>query len=142
MTPYDEVFLPIIVFGLLISVVFSLFAGVKSGCLIPCVLLVGGTLALWAAMFFGSDMGYRAWQKSPDPPAEAFSDASVMGALLFGWFPSALFCLTVFAVVRVFRRVLHWANPDVYPSTAGKPNHSTISTAPVESVNPYESPRT
>ena len=85
-------------------------------------------------MFFGSDMGYRAWQEMPDPPDEAFSDASVLGALIFGWLPAGLFCLMVFAVVRGFRWLLHWANPDVSPSDLKVPAQ------PSESGNPYQSP--
>lgn len=138
MTPYHEVFLPIFLLGLLLAGTLSLFAGAKSGCLVPCFLLVGGTLALWAAMFFGSDMGYRAWQESPNPPDEAFSDASVLGALLFGWFPAGLFCLTVFAVVRAFCWLRRWANPDVYP--IAKTNLTNPTVLP-ESNNPYQSPR-
>lgn len=141
MTTYHEVFLPIFLLGLLVAGALSLFAGAKSGCLVPCFLLVGGTLALWAAMFFGSDMGYRAWQKSPNPPDEAFSDASVLGALLFGWFPAGLLCLTVFAVVRALRWLLHWATPDVYPSVRRNSTSSTVLTESAGSNNPYQSPR-
>lgn len=70
----------------------------------------------------------------PDPPAEAFNDASVVGALILGWFPGGLFCLIVFALVRGTRWLLHWANPDVYPYEPKRVSR------PVESGNPYQGP--
>ena len=91
MTPYDETFLPIFLMGCFVAVITSFVAGRMSGCLIPGVLLCIGVLAFWAAVFIGSDMGYRAWQSMPDPPDEAFSDASVLGALVLGWFPGLIF---------------------------------------------------
>ena len=134
MTLFDEVFLPIFFLGVLTAGTLFLLAGVKSGCAFPGFLLIGGTLALWAAMFFGSDMGYRAWQEMPGPPDEAFGDASILGALIFGWLPAGLFCLMVYAVVRGFRGMLHWAGPDAYPDNTPKMSQ------PTESGNPYQSP--
>jgi hypothetical protein len=134
MTPYEEVFLPIFLLGCLIAATASFFAGRLSGCVWPGALLVIGVLVLWAALFIGSDMGYRAWQSTPDPPREAFSDASVVGALVFGWFPGAGFCLAVFGLVRATRWILHWANPDVFPKDA-KPAPPTVETG-----NPYQTP--
>ena len=136
MTPYNEVFLPICLLGCFIAAIASSFAGRLSGCVWPCALLFIGVLALWAALFIGSDMGYRAWQSMPDPPREAFSDASVVGALVLGWFPSAVFCLAVFGLVRGIKWVSHWANPDVFP-TGVKP-----APPPVETGNPYQGPNT
>jgi len=134
MTPYHETFLPIFLLGCVIAAVASFFAGRMSGCVWPGVLLVVGVLAFWSAVFIGSDMGYRAWQSMPDPPRVAFSDASVVGALVFGWLPGGMFCLTVFGLVRAVRWLLHWANPDVFPR-AEKP----VSPA-VETGNPYQGP--
>ena len=74
----------------------------------------------------------------PDPPDEAFSDASVLGALVGGWVPGVLFCLTVFGVTRGFRWFLHWANPDVFPwdtKPVAKPDAK-----PIETGNPYQGP--
>ena len=93
-----------------------------------------GVVAFWSAVFVGSDLGYRAWQSMPDPPEEAFSDASALGALVFGWVPGGFFCLTVFALVRGVRWLLHWANPDVFPKDS-KPAQK-----PVETGNPYQTP--
>ncbi|MEZ6136543.1 MAG: hypothetical protein R3C53_16730 [Pirellulaceae bacterium] len=141
MTPFDETFLPIFMLGLLVAGILSLIAGARSGCAFPGFLLIGGTLTLWAAMFFGSDMGYRAWQEMPDPPDEAFSDASVLGTLVLGWFPAGIFCLMVFAVVRGFRWLLHWANPDVYPGVSRQASKNPVPAEQIESGNPYQSPR-
>ncbi len=140
MTPYHEVFVPIFLLGILIAGALSLFAGMRSGCLLPGILLVGGTLALWAAIFGGADMGYRAWQKMPDPPDEAFSDASVLGAFILGWLPASMFCIFIFGTVRSFRWLLHWANPDVFPRQDTAPV-ATAPEEPTDSKNPYQSPR-
>ena len=134
MTPYHEYFIPIFSLGCLIAAFAAIFAGRMSGCLLPGVLLVGAVLVFWGAMFVGTDMGYRAWQSMPDPPDEAFSDASAVGALILGWLPGALFCLTIFGTVRAIRWLLHWANPDVFPANA-----ETVS-KPVETGNPYQGP--
>lgn len=133
MTPYHEVFLPILLLGCLIAGTLSLAAGTRSGCLVPGLLVLIGVIVVWAALFFGSDMGYRAWQSMPDPPDEAFSDASVLGALVLGWLPGLVFCSSVFGVARGFRWFLHWANPDVFPGNA-PPGKVT------ETGNPYQSP--
>jgi hypothetical protein len=50
----------------------------------------------------------------PDAPSEAFSDASASGALIFGWLPGGIFCLTVFGFARGARWLLHWANPELF----------------------------
>ncbi|MDG1873911.1 MAG: hypothetical protein P8J27_08365 [Mariniblastus sp.] len=134
MTPYDETFLPIFILGCVLGAVASFFAGRLSGCVLPGALLAIGILAVWSAVFIGSDMGYRAWQSMPDPPREAFSDASVVGALVFGWLPGGMFCLTVFGLVRGITWLLHWANPDVFPRKAEPIPPST------ETGNPYQTP--
>ena len=120
MTPYHEYFLPIFLAGCLIAAVTSFVAGWMSGYVWPAVLLTLGVVAFWFAAFIGADIGYRAWQSIPDPPKEAFSDASVLGALVLGWLPGTVFCLTIFAMVRGFRWLLHWANPDVFSINAGR----------------------
>lgn len=134
MTPYHEYFIPIFLLGCLLAAIASFFAGRMSGCILPGTLLMIGVLAFWSALFVGSDLGYRAWQSMPDPPEEAFSDASALGALVFGWFPGGLFCLTIFALVRAGRWLLHWANPDVFPKDS-KPAQKSVETG-----NPYQTP--
>jgi hypothetical protein len=134
MTPYHEIFVPIFLLGCSIAATASFFAGRLSGCVWPAVLLIAGVLAFWAAVFIGSDLGYRAWQSMPDPPDEAFSDASAVGALVLGWLPGGIFCLTIFGLVRVVRWILRWANPGVF-QTDPKPVRD-----PVETRNPYQSP--
>ncbi|MFT5302933.1 MAG: hypothetical protein ACI814_003750 [Mariniblastus sp.] len=134
MTAYHENFLPIFLLGCVIAVVASLFAGRISGCVWPGVLLIIGVLAFWSGVFIGSDMGYRAWQSMPDPPEEAFSDASVVGALVFGWLPGGMLCLTVFGLVRGIIWLLHWANPDVFPKETKRVQ------PPIETGNPYQGP--
>lgn len=100
----------------------------------PGILLVVGVLAFWAGVFIGSDLGYRAWQTMPNPPEEAFSDASALGALVFGWLPGGIFCLAIFGLVRGIRWLLHWANPDEFPDS------STPTPQPIETGNPYQGP--
>lgn len=135
MTPYHETFLPIFVTGCLIATVASCFAGRLSGCFAPLLLLVGGILSFWAGLFFGSDMGYRAWQSMPDPPEEAFSDASVLGALIFGWVPGVIFCLTFFSLVRAIQWYMRRANPPVVPEEIVE-----LVSPPVETGNPFQGP--
>lgn len=138
MTPYDAYFIPIVLLGGLSAGIVSFVAGWMSGYLWPVVLLMIGTLAFWFALFLGSDLGYRAWQSMPDPPDEAFSDASVLGALVLGWFPGGIFCLTIFGLVRGMRRFLLWANPDVFQWEAThSPNPNS---KPIETGNPYQGP--
>ena len=134
MTPYHDVFVPIFLLGCLVAAVASGFAGRMSGCVWPGALLVIGVLAFWSAVFIGSDLGYRAWQSMPDPPDEAFSDASALGALVFGWLPGGVFCLTVFGLVRGIRSFLHWANPDVFPDESKRVSR------PSETGNSYQGP--
>lgn len=76
--------------------------------------MITGVLAFWAALIIGSVMGYRDWQSMPNAPEEAFNDASASGALLFGWLPGWIFCLTLFGFGRGTRSLLHWANPDLF----------------------------
>lgn len=134
LTPYDEVFVPIFLLGCVFAAVASLFAARAKGCMLPSFLITIGIVFFWAAIFLGSDVGYRAWQLMDNPPDEAFSDASVMGALLFGWFPGLLYCLTIFGVVRGIARALRWANPDKYDMV--------VIPAPKreETNNPYQPP--
>ena len=134
MTPYHEYFIPIFLLGCLIAAIASFFAGRMSGCILPGTLLMVGVVAFWSAVFVGSDLGYRAWQSMPDPPEEAFSDTSALGALVFGWVPGGFFCLAIFSLVRGGRWLLQWANPDEFPKDS-KPAQK-----PVETGNPYQAP--
>ena len=104
MTPFDEVFYPIMALGFSIAVVTSYAAGWIRGSKGPIVLVPIAVLSFWAAMFLGWDLGYRAWQSIPDPPPEAFHDSSPAGALLLGWLPAGLFCTIVFGLTRLMRR--------------------------------------
>ncbi len=79
MTPYDETFLPIFILGCVLGAVASFFAGRLSGCVLPGALLAIGILAVWSAVFIGSDMGYRAWQSMPDPPREHSAMHQLLG---------------------------------------------------------------
>lgn len=133
MTPYHEHFLPIFLAGCFVAAIASVFAGRASGCALPGTLLLIGVLSFWASLFFGSDYGYRTWQSTPDPPPEAFSDASVLGALIAGWVPGGLSCLTVFGVVRGFRRLDRGANRQGYPEEPGM-------TSQRDTGNPYQGP--
>ena len=112
MTPYLEHFLPAFSVGCLIASVASLLASRFSGFALPALLIFVGTIAFWAGLAIGSDAGYRGWQSIPDPPREAFSDASAAGAMLFGWIPGTIYCLVVYGIGEGIRRLLHWANPD------------------------------
>ena len=114
MTPYDETFLAIFSLGCVVAAVPSFLAGCLPGSSWSGVLLITGFLAFWATVVMASDMGYRAWQSMPDAPSEAFSDASASGALIFGWLPGGIFCLTVFGFARGARWLLHWANPELF----------------------------
>lgn len=114
MTPYHEHFVPIFLSGCFVAGIASFFAAVQTGYARPGVLLSVGVLVFWSALFFASDRGYRAWQSMPNPPDEAFSDASVVGALVAGWLPGSVFCFVVFGLVRGFRRLDRWANPQAY----------------------------
>jgi len=138
MTPYHVYFLPIFLVGCLIAVIASFFASRNSGCSIPGALLALGVLSFWVGLFIGSDVGYRAWQSMPDPPKEAFSDASAMGALVFGWFPGGVFCLAFFGFFRGIRFLIYGSKPE--PGT-GKPNSRQANSQPVETGNPYQGPQ-
>lgn len=135
MTPYHEYFLPIFLSGCLIASIASCLAGRLSGCVWPGLLLIAGVLSFWAGLFIGSEAGYRAWQSMPDPPAEAFSDTSAMGALILGWLPGGIFCLALFALVRGIRWILNRKKPTVVPAEVVE------GTSPsVETGNPFQGP--
>lgn len=133
MTAYHQVFYPIFAAGCAIAALASVFAARKSGCFLPGALLVVGTVAFWAALFIGADLGYRAWQSIPNPPDKAFSDASVVGALLIGWIPGGVFCGVVFVFVRVAGYLC---------SNGESLSESGLTeSAPVETRNPYQAPQ-
>ncbi len=113
MTPYNEVFIPIMILGLLVAVASATLAGFVRGWIGAIVLLLIGIFAFWQALSAGSDLGYRAWQAIPDPPKEAYSDAGPAIALVFGWIPSTFLCGFVFGVTRVFRWALNRTTPVV-----------------------------
>jgi len=106
MTPYTAVFYPIFGLSFLVALICSVIAARVSGIVVPALLLAFGTFAFWAGLFFGSDLGYRVWQGSPDPPPEAFSDTFPMGALLFGWFRAGMFCGSVFGLAWLIRLLI------------------------------------
>ncbi|NNM31159.1 MAG: hypothetical protein HKO57_16700, partial [Akkermansiaceae bacterium] len=63
--------------------------------------LAAATFVLWLALIVGVEYGYNAWQSSPNPPDEAFSDTGGPFATLFlGWVPSALVLGIVYLLLR------------------------------------------
>lgn len=134
MTPFHEYFIPIFLLGCLIAVVASFFAARLSGCVWPGLLLIAGVKAFWSGLFIGMAFGYTAWQSMPDPPDEAFSDASALGALLFGWFPACCFCLVVFGTTRGAKWLIRRNETIVYDE-AREPSSKRIETG-----NQYQSP--
>lgn len=113
MTPYNEVFIPIMILGLLVAVASATLAGFVRGSIGPIVLLIIGAFAFWEALSVGSDLGFRAWQAIPDPPKEAYSDAGPAIAMYFGWIPGVFLCGVVFGVSRGFRWALNRTKPVV-----------------------------
>lgn len=75
--------------------------------------LIAGVFTLWAALFLAVDAGYRAWQESPNPPDEAFSDAGgPFFFLLLGWLPSGILLGTVFFLTSaIWPRGTHRQRP-------------------------------
>ena len=50
--------------------------------------LTAAILVLWLALILGVETGYHAWQSTPNPPEEAFSDTGGPFVVLFlGWLP-------------------------------------------------------
>lgn len=100
MTPYIEKFIPIISLGCLVAGIASILAGRSSRLSRVIPLLALGVISWWIALFLGSELGYRAWQSMPDPPQQAFNDASAAGALFVGWIPATLYCMSIFGITR------------------------------------------
>ncbi len=67
--------------------------------------LMSAILVLWAGIFMAVDGGYRAWQRTANPPDEAFSDtAGPFLALSLGWLPGAVILVPLHAALRRGRR--------------------------------------
>ena len=133
MTPFDEYFYPIFGSGLAIATLTSIAAGMSRNVILQVALLIVGVLAFWGGLFFGSEIGYQVWQRSPDPPPEAFSDTFPMGALLAGWVPGSWYCGAVFILAIFATRFLFSKTPETVKDDSALPD--------LESSNPYESPR-
>ena len=103
MNPYEQIFFPIMGLGFSVAVVASFVAGWSRTTQLSTTLLLIAIVTFWAAMFIGSDMGFRVWQSIPNPPPEAFHDSFPSGALFLGWFPSGIFCGIVFLLTRLIR---------------------------------------
>ena len=95
-----------------------------------------GVISFWAGLFLGSAYGYDAWQRSPDPPPEAFSDASAAGALILGWVPGLVVCLGVFGLARGI--LLLVARSRTQPVLAGEVVDAVEAS---ETGNPFQSPQ-
>ena len=133
MTAYHDVFFPIFGAGCAVAVIASFLAGKKAGCVLPGILFVLGVVAFWIGLFLGSDLGFRAWQSIPNPPAEAFTDTAPLGALILGWLPGGAFCFLIFGLTRIGRLLLSMGKPNV---NADKSRLNTVETG-----NPYQSPQ-
>ena len=109
---YRDVFILVFTVPCLISIVFGYFSANVSRQSTQFVLFGFGVFFFWAGLFLASDIGYRAWQATPDPPPEAFSDSGPIGALVFGWFPAILFCLVIRAMSKASRWLLRRSASD------------------------------
>ena len=141
MNTYDQFFYPIFGVGCTVAVSASCIAGFvaawKSGFVVPVVAFVVGVIAFWAGLFVGSEAGYQAWQSIPDPPAEAFSDTTPMGALFFGWLPAGFFCGVVFAIVFG----ITWIARYFLPAGTANLSSGASDSKSIETGNPYQAPK-
>lgn len=87
MTPLEEIFIRIFGLGAWVSAILAFVAGRLSGSVLPVILLSVSVFGFWLSLLFGADLGYRAWQLMPNPPAEAYSDSSLALFLIAGWIP-------------------------------------------------------
>ena len=86
-----------VLIGLGIALVLVLWGTRRARPGVKTAALIAGVFTLWAALFLAVDAGYRAWQQSPNPPHEAFSDAGgPFFFLLLGWLPSGILLGSVF----------------------------------------------
>ena len=133
MTPYHEYFYPIFGAGIAIATIASLVAGWTSGRVLAVVSLAMGGLIFWGGLVIGSEVGYYAWQSMPNPPTEAFSDTSAMGALFLGWLPAGIYCGCIFGFTKLAKYLLSRGAS----GGSGVETHSL----PVETGNPYQVPQ-
>jgi hypothetical protein len=79
---------PYLAGGLAISALMVLWG---SRCKRRCsrkTVLTAAVIVLWLALIVGVETGYHAWQTTPNPPKEAFSDTGGPAVVLFlGWLP-------------------------------------------------------
>lgn len=75
--------------GLAISFAMVVWGSLRARRVPRMVTLAAAILVLWIAMIVGVESGYYAWQSTPHPPDEAFSDTGGPFFVLFlGWLPS------------------------------------------------------
>jgi hypothetical protein len=109
-----------VMIGLVISIALVVWGSRRVRPGVKTALLIVGVFALWAALFLAADAGYRAWQESPNPPDEAFSDAGgPFFFLLLGWLPSGILLGSVFLLASTLwprgARVKRPASPESKP---------------------------
>lgn len=112
LTSFESAFGAHLAAGLAIGVVASVLAGRNQSRVATSLLLVASTLAIWIGLFMALDDGYRAWQRMPEPPDEAFNDgAAPIAALVLGWIPGALVTAIVFVAAWLVSRDREAAPP-------------------------------
>ena len=101
MSPLQESFLLWAGSAIFIMAVLVLVATWHFNVLIQVGIVLVGIIIVWAGLFLGLDIGYREWQRMPDPPDEAFADTAPLGMLLAGWLPGGMITITWWALLKL-----------------------------------------
>ena len=101
MGTYNQVLFTYLVPGLVGGVGLVVWGAFQKKLLVRLITVLLGILPIWGALIIGVAKGYSAWQESPDPPAEAFSDGGGMVGMLFlGWLPAGFVCILAYGLAR------------------------------------------
>ncbi|MDB4338476.1 hypothetical protein OAH34_00960 [bacterium] len=140
MTPLQETFYSILGVGALVSAVLAFIAGRLSGHVVPLILLGVSVLIFWMSLLFGADLGYRAWQSIPNPPAEAFNDASPAFFMIGGWIPGGAYVSYWYGLSWLVRLYV-WKPRVLDAILADESNGGDGDSASVETGNAYQPPK-
>ncbi|MEO1718376.1 MAG: hypothetical protein AAFR76_14850 [Planctomycetota bacterium] len=94
--------------GLAIGGSGGLYAGWTRSWIARGLLLTECVIFFWAAFVGGVGAWFTTWQSMPNAPDDAYDDTGILGAVLVGWVPAALFVGGVFATTLWMRK--HFAS--------------------------------
>jgi len=115
---FRSVFFTWLSLGALLALVFLCLGVFRFRIIGQLFCALAATVFLWFGLWYGTHMGYYAWQTLPNHGSDAYADgAALTGTFMFGWMPAGYVCVVLWGLLALVKGRVK-GEPDSTPDEA------------------------